>query len=170
MRIQMRMVLAVLFASSIFGGSAYADFKSELKQNIKWSIFHEGCHVFYVPQGKGPLEDEVLPASNLRQCYYNTQQHNQGAQNLIAEANDDLLLQVTMEAIQEIPDEFHLFENFQWVADHEGQEETFRVRNGQGNYESIRSIYFEKQRHNPNAADLLSAVSNRYIRDMINAL
>jgi hypothetical protein len=106
----------------------------------------------------------------LRSCYLGAEQHNGHAQDLITQANDTVLTAVTTEAAGEIPTEFNLRENFHWVAYHEGQMKYFREANSANNFEGIRSVYHDKQNHNPNARNLLAAVSDRFIRDLINSM
>jgi len=141
----------------------YADDRSELKQNVKWSIFHEGCRVY-------ASNDQIGNITDIRNCIYQSQQHNQRALDLIGGANDDLLLQAVVESSAEIPGEFQLRDNFSWVMYHEGQKEQIRTMLGQRNFEGIRSVYHDRQNHNPNARNLLAAVSNSYIRDLVNSL
>ena len=140
-----------------------ADDRTELKQNVKWSIFHEGCRVF-------AANDQIGNMRDIRTCIYNTQSQNQRALDLIGSANDDLLLEVVTECSNEIPGEFQLRDNFSWVMYHEGRKEQIRVMLENGNYEGIRSLYHQIQDHNPNARNLLAAVSNPYIRDLVNSL
>jgi len=144
--------------------------RQSLKQNVKWCIFHEGCRVYTVQQaGDDPSNQQVADIGWLRGCFMDKQGHNQAAQDEIRNANDALLKDVTIEAAKEVPGEFQLDENLQWVVYHEGQMVAFRQMNARSDFEGIRSVYFDKQSHNPNAANLLSAVTNQYIRDWINA-
>jgi len=163
MRLISKYVVFVVCAVLLSSMAAFADDRAELKQNVKWSIFHEGCRVY-------ASNDEIGNITDIRNCVYNTQRHNQRALDLIGNANDDLLLQVVKECSNEIPNEFQLRENFSWVMYHEGQKEQIRVMLGNGNYEGIRSVYHDKQDHNPNARNLLAAVSNPYIRNLVNSL
>jgi hypothetical protein len=143
----------------------------ELELNVKWCIFHEGCDVYQVPQGTGDqLNDQIRPIADLRSCYISKEQHNQHAQDLIRNANDSLLLQVTLQAAGEIPSQFQLRDNFWWVAYHEGLMASFRIWNAKHDFSEIRAGYQNKQAHNPNAHYLLSAVNNRYIYDLVNSM
>jgi hypothetical protein len=143
--------------------------RASLKTNVKWAIFHEGCRVYTIQNaGQDPSYQQMANIGWLRGCYMDVQSHNQRAQDEIRNANDDLLTAVTLEAAAEIPGEFQLDGSLQWVAYHEGQMTQFRTLNAQTNFEAIRNIYFDKQEHNPNAANLLSAVTNQYIRNWIN--
>lgn len=159
----MKRIVVVAVLLFIAAGISFADDRAELKQDVKWSIFHEGCRIYAADDNLGSITD-------IRNCVYQTQAHNQRAQDLIRNANDDLLRQVVIESSNEIPDEFQLRGNFQWVMYHEGQGESIRVMVGRGNFEGVRSTYSDKQAHNPNARNLLAAVSNRYIRDLVNSL
>lgn len=157
---QVVLALAAILTCSTF---IHADDRSELKQNVKWSIFHEGCRVY-------AGNDQVGNITDIRNCIYQAQQHNQRALDLIGNANDALLVQVVQESSAEIPGEFQLRENFSWVMYHEGQKEQIRTMLGRGNFEGIRSVYHDKQNHNPNARNLLAAVSNIYLRDLVDSL
>jgi hypothetical protein len=158
------MFLAVVIVAGVVCASLlHADDRSELKQNVKWSIFHEGCRTY-------ASNDQIGNITDIRNWIYQSQQHNQRALDLIGGANDDLLLQVVTKSSAEIPGEVQLRENFSWVMYHEGQKRTDPNNAGTGNFEGIRSLYDDKQNHNPNARNLLAAVSNSYIRDLINSL
>jgi hypothetical protein len=98
------------------------------------------------------------------------QAHNAEATGLIVSAPDNILLLAVQKAVATIPDEFHLAENFNWVALHEGQLPAFRRLDAAEDYQDIRRIYRALQSHNPNARNLLSAVSDGYIHNLIQNL
>ena len=161
-------VLAIFLSATVLNSQGVN--RQSLEQNVKWCIFHEGCRVYTVQTaGEDPTNQQVADIGWLRTCFMDAQRDNQAAQNEIRNANDDLLADVTMQAANEIPGEFQLDGALQWVAYHEGQMVAFREMNAASNFEGIRSVYFDKQSHNPNAANLLSAVTNQYIRNWINA-
>jgi len=143
--------------------SAFADDLSDLKQGVKWSIFHEGCRVYAPDDGIGNI-------TQIRQCIYSTQAHNQHFEDLLGNVNDAVLLDAVKVAVADIPAEFDLRGAFQWVMYHEGQKETIRVMLGRADFEGIRSLYHDKQNHNSNARNLLAAVSNADIRSLVNSL
>jgi hypothetical protein len=132
----------------------------ELTEDVKWSIWHEGCRV-YDPN------DVIRSASDLRQCYLNSQGHNPMAMKILAGANDRELMAATLQAAIEIPVTFDLFGNFQWVCLHEAQLQPFLALRIQGKFDDIRSAYYETQLHNPNSRNLLAAVKNAYISEML---
>jgi len=140
----------------------------ELRTHVTWSVYHEG--LYYVPQGKNPLEDTLRPIDELRKCFMETQAHNPRAQRLITDASDSELQTISKQASNEIPETFELFVNYEWVARHEKQLDAFRKLAAENKFDQIRSIYKLAQRHNPNTVNLLSAVSNRTIRDMVNSI
>ena len=142
----------------------------EVRTHVTWSIYHEGCDLYYVPQGKGPLADIIRPIDELRKCFLATQAHNPGAQQLITAVSDSELQTICKDASKEIPEIFELFVNFEWVARHEKQLDAFRKLVAGSKFDQIRSIYKLAQRHNPNTVNLLSAVSNRTIRDMADSI
>jgi hypothetical protein len=163
MRIPNKSLFLAIVTTLMFSAFLHADDRAELKQTVKWSVFHEGCRVY-------ASNDLIGNITDIRNCVYQTQQHNQRALDLVGNANDDLLLQVVAESSAEIPGEFQLREAFSWVMYHEGQKEQMRTMLGRGNFEGIRSVYHDKQDHNPNARNLLAAVNNQYIRDLVNSL
>jgi hypothetical protein len=139
-------------------------------QDVRWSVWHEGCRIFGPAHGDDPFSDGMNSIASLRQCIVTKQAHNQGAQDRIANLNDGQLTEILRAAERDIPNQFSLEANFIWVCHHEGQLNQFRIWAAQGNYESIRSRYHEKQEHNPNAKNLLSAVTNRDIKTMLDAI
>jgi len=142
----------------------------ELRTHVTWSVYHEGCDLYYTPQGKSPLDDTLRPVGELRKCFLATQAHNPAAQQLISGAGDSELQNISKDASTRIPETFELFVNFEWVARHEKQLDAFRKLEAENKYDQIRSVYKSAQKHNPNAVNLLSAVSNRTIRDMVNSM
>ena len=67
----------------IFGALARADDRAELKQTVKWSIFHEGCRVY-------AANDQIGNITDIRNCIYDTQRHNQRALDLNAQDKSTL--------------------------------------------------------------------------------
>jgi hypothetical protein len=129
--------------------------------HIKWSIWHEGCRV-YDP------DDRQVPVDQLRRCFLDTQRgHNLSAYHLIETADNATLQGLISQAVSSIPGEMQLKLNFEWVAIHEHQLSAFRRLDAIGQYESIRTIYASLQKHNPNARNLLAAVTNQYIHTLI---
>jgi hypothetical protein len=139
----------------------------DLIAHVTWSIYHEGCRVFFTPPGANPLEDQLRPLSELRSCFLLTQRHNPDATNLIKSASDQILTQAILTAVKDIPGLYSLPENFAWVAVHEGQLAAFRRLDKAGAYDGIRGIYATKQFHNPNARNLLAASRNRDIHQLV---
>jgi hypothetical protein len=143
--------------------TALADDGSDFRGGVKWSIFHEGCRAY-------AADDNLGNITGMRQCINGTQRHNQHFEDLLGNANDAALLDAVKAAVADIPTEFDLRGAFQWVMYHEGQKEKIRVMLGQNDFEGIRTLYHDKQNHNPNARNLLAAVSNAYIRNLVNSL
>jgi hypothetical protein len=109
----------------------------------------------------------MTPVSQLRRCFLEAEHDNHPAQALINAASDEELSGVVKQVIVAIPTEFKLYENFEWVAIHEGQLPEFRKLDAIEEFGAIRSIYAAKQAHNPNARSLLAAVRNKVIRELI---
>lgn len=152
----------VMLLSLLYGSHGAAD---DLYTNVRWAIFHEGCNVFDVRSEPG--DDALAPAAERRACYLAVQRHNTEASQVIANATDDALDEVATRAAADIPKAFNLREHLLWVMDHEGQRGAFRrlVRDGQ--FPTVRFVYRRLQSHNDNARNLLAAVSNAQLRDLV---
>ena len=85
-------------------------------------------------------------------------------------ASNDQLTQMVKQAEAGVYTQFQLVANFRWVAYHENCRDTFRRELSQRKFTDIRSLYGSKQNHNPNARNLLAAVSNHDIEVIVNAL
>src|SRR5689334_9956854 len=64
---------------------------SVARNDVRWTIWHEGCRVFGPAPQKDPLGDHMNPIGWLRKCINDKQVQNQGAQDRIANLNDDEL-------------------------------------------------------------------------------
>ena len=113
--------------------TARADDNSERREGVKWSIFHEGCRVY-------AANNEIGNITQIRQCIYNSQTHNQHFEDLLGNVNDVVLLEDVKAAAAVIPTEFQLRGAFQWVMYHEGQKEVIRVMLGRDDFEGIRTL------------------------------
>src|SRR5208282_9527 len=141
--------------------------QTELAQHVAWCIFHEGCRVF-VPGAPGHPPGELQRSiSELRGCFLATQRHNPSATALINSATDSELQDTVLQAVKGVPVQFNLRENFEWVAIHEGELGAFRRLDEAQQYEGIRAIYAARQAHNPNARNLLAAVADTTIHELV---
>jgi len=134
--------------------------ETSLQSHIVWSIAHEGCSAF-----SGNISKS---AEAMRPCFLAKEAHNPEAFNLLKSApTDDLALAIK----RSLPIAYKQYEipaNFEWVLTHEHQLELFRDLERSANYGRIRSIYFQLQEHNPNAKNVLSAVSDNQINILID--
>lgn len=160
----------VLLMASVVSGGADSSQSAELVQHVTWCIFHEGCRVF-VPTSLGhPPAGVQRSINDLRECFLATQRHNSSATALIKSATDSELQDIVSQAVKDIPNQFPLRENFEWVATHEGELGAFRRLDQAGQYEGIRAIYSSRQAHNPNARNLLAAVADTTIHELVMQL
>jgi hypothetical protein len=139
----------------------------ELVQHVRWCIFHEGCRVFAPSAPSRPPGGVQRSISDLRQCFLATQRHNPSATALIKSATDSELQNIVSQAVKGIPSQFDLRGNFEWVAVHEGELGAFRRLDEAQQYEGIRAIYSARQAHNPNARNLLAAVADTTIHELV---
>jgi hypothetical protein len=150
LRIPTAVVVFLLVSSS-------AHAAEDLFEDIRWSIFHEGCEAY--PSGSNALKS----AADLRECFLRMQAHNENASRAVRAASDEQILEATRKAIADIPKAFQLEENLRWVMDHEGQRGALRRLANQGDARTIRFTYRYFQKHNPNARNLLAALSDREV-------
>jgi hypothetical protein len=143
---------------------------ADTQTNVYWAVWHEGCRVFGPAPPSSPFSDKMNSISTLRQCAYNKQSGNVHARDEISNLSNDQLAAVFLQAEHDIPATYMLAVNFDWVCHHEGQLNTLRQMEGRGDYEGIRQVYFTKQQRNPNAKNLLNAVTNKDIKDLLDSI
>jgi len=133
--------------------------------HLSWCFWHEGIRL-YDDSFPGIIRD----IGKLRRECAEKQEHNAGAQNLINSASNNELKYALSLIEPRIESEHQLSIHFRWVAYHENQRNVFLDALQNGNYGGIRSVFFNYQNHNSNAINLLSCISNAYIKDLIDAL
>lgn len=156
--------------ASVVSGGADSSQSAELVQHVTWCIFHEGCRVFLPTTPGHPPAGVQHSINDLRECFLATQRHNPSATALIKAATDSELQDIVSQAVNGIPNQFNLRDNFEWVAIHEGELGAFRRLDQAGQYEGIRAIYSSRQAHNPNARNLLAAVADTTIHELVMQL
>ncbi|MCA8160559.1 hypothetical protein [Burkholderia cepacia] len=143
------------------------------KEHVYWSIWHEGVPVFFTPDPNAQLTQYIRSTAEMRAAIMATQAHNGVARNLIAGLNDDELQQLILVAPAEISAMTFAHDtmsgHFHWVCYHEGYLPEFRQWNSDQNYAAIRAQYRSVQDHNPDARNLLAAVDNTWIKDLIDS-
>jgi hypothetical protein len=138
--------------------------------HVTWSIYHEGCRVYSIPSKQSPLIDHLRPPSELRQCVLRMQRRNPQAIEIIRAASDKDFREAVLLAAKAIPVQYHLKDNFAWVAVHQHQGDAFKRLDIAGLYEGIRAIYAAEQLSNPNARYLLAAARNAEIHTLVVGL
>lgn len=143
--------------------------------DVYWTVWHENCRVFAPAPVNNPFHAEMYPIGVLRACSYDAQvkSPNMSAANRIASLSDDELKAIYLRLQTDLctwggADPRNVFASVAWVSRHEGQLNNFKVLASQGRYEEIRQIYERLQRHNPNARNLLNALTNEAIRHLID--
>jgi subtilisin family serine protease len=136
--------------------------ETPLESHVLWTIAHEGCNAY--------SGDEMKAIRLLRQCFIEkeTEAHNPQATRLLIKASDSDLLEATRAALSLAYVRYQISENFEWVLSHESQLNLFRELGQSKNYQKIRMIYHRLQGHNPNARNILSAVSDEGIQQMLD--
>lgn len=151
--------------------------KVNARQHILWCIYHEGVRVYGVPPGNDQLDDAVRFVADIRSEMMAAQAHNGTARNLIASLNDEEFMDVVLECADAIPKMALggdvLLGHFRWVCHHEGYLPEFRNLNSRHEFEGdqgIRGIYSDREKHNNEATNLLAAVNNRYIKNLVDTI
>lgn len=142
-----------------------------LSRHVSWCVWHEGVRIY----------DDTDPGrfrsvNDFREGCLEMQYRNRRAYNMINRASA-----TTLRAIQEalpdsIPADRALLRNLKWVAFHERQARALRASLAEGDFSDrlegygIRWRYHAYQDHNPNARNLMAAVSNQMIRELIERM
>jgi hypothetical protein len=137
----------------------------DLFVNFSWCIWHEGERS-YDDSYPGKMRD----ITTVRNEAIALQSHNPPAQALIRAASNNQLIAMVAQTRARVYGEFQLVGNFQWVAYHEGARDQFRLLLSKRDFAGIRGLYMAKQAHNPNAKNLLAAVTDADIETIVNGL
>jgi len=159
--------LWLVFATVAAPSACLADPKQTFISDVTWSIAHEGCKIFHSSR-PGARADALKSASDLRACYLDSQSHNPGVLQTLRAASDSEILAATRDAAANIPITFHLAESFEWLLAHEGLLDVVKELDRAGHFTEIRSLYATHQARNPNARNLLDAVCDSELHNLIN--
>lgn len=155
-------VVAVLAIGSAFAQQPKPE-RSELNDTVKWAIWHEGCRIYAADNSLGDVEE-------IRDCFVGVYQQNEEAQQALREAKASVLLGAIRTAAREIPGERQLNQYLEYAAKHEGLLQKFRELRDEKDIESIRTLYYETFKSNENARNLLAALSDEALSDLVGAL
>jgi len=126
---------------------------------VTWSVAHEGCNVY--------ANDRVRSVDELRSCYVSVESRNANDRNLLLIASPDEIMQATRAGVARAKSEFDVVDNMNWVLIHEGMLDQFRQLLEARKFADIRLYYKARQSHNPNARNLLSALSDSELSALI---
>lgn len=131
-----------------------------LQNHIIWSIAHEGCSAF--------SGNTLNPPETMRGCFLAKEVRNAEATTLLRVVPPDQLADNIRQSLTFAYDQYQIPANFEWVLSHENQLELFRELGRSKDYRQIRTIYYRKQQHNPNAKNVLSAISDVQIQELLD--
>lgn len=137
--------------------------KPDLKETVKWAVWHEGCRIYADDNSIGSLAD-------IRECIVDVYAKDADAQQLVRGAKDNVLLDAIRTAGREIPGERQLSQFIEYACKHEQLLDKFYDMENAGDYEGMRTLYYETFKSNEKARNLLAAVSNETLCDMVNVL
>jgi len=162
--------LASIAAILCLAGSAYGQVaapqaqelqKPSLKETVKWAVWHEGCRIYAADNSIGDIEE-------IRECVAAVYGGNDEAQQMVQAANNNTLLSAVRMAGREIPGERHLREQIAYACKHENLLQNFVEMEDHNDYEGIRSLYYTTFKADENVRNLLAALSDQSLGDLIN--
>jgi hypothetical protein len=137
--------------------------KTELKELVKWAVWHEGCRIYAADNSIGDIED-------IRQCVIAVYGQDPDAQQQLRDASPDALLGAVRTAAREIPGERQLGQYFEYACKHEQLLDKFKEFKQDNDYESIRTLYYDTFKNNEKARNLLAALSDEALGDLIGEM
>lgn len=157
---------ALLLAILLAGVNIAAAADDTLAKNVEWAIAHEGCPVYSAASSDAQSR---LKPSEMRACFLMVEAHNKEARDQIEARSDDDLLRAVFVAIRNIPADYDVPQNLDWVLWHEGLASQLRELAAENNIDEIRRIYERVQQHNPNARYILRALSDSEVKRLVLA-
>ena len=137
--------------------------KPDLAEAVKWAVWHEGCRIYAEDNSIGDPEE-------IRECVVDVYAKNDEAKELVRAASPGALMAALRTAGRDIPGERHLSEFIEYACKHEHLLDRFYDMENAGDYEGMRSLYYDTFKTNENARNLLAAVSNEAMCDLVNVL
>src|ERR1700733_2131033 len=134
--------------------------QTSVQNHIVWSIAHEGCSAF--------SGNTLNPPETMRACFLSKETRNPEATTLLKAVPSDQLAEIIKQALPFAFVQYQIPANFEWVLSHESQLELFRELGRSKSYGQIRTLYYRKQLHNPNAKNVLSAISDLQIQELLD--
>ena len=164
----MVMLSFALLSGSIVAQAQQTEQKPQQKQNrsgleglVKFAVWHEGCRIYAADNSIGDVDD-------IRQCVADVYAQNEDVQKIVNSASEDAVMAAARTAGRDIPDEHHIREQIAYACKHEHLLEEFVEMEQHNDYEGIRTLYFSTFRSDENVRNLLAAVSDESLGDLIN--
>jgi len=155
----MKKTLPLLLGVLVLSSSVRAAGLSELDKHISWSVFHEGCSAW---SGASLVAGDVF-----KPCALAAEKDNPSARAIIAAATANEIESALSQAVGDIPQTYNLVAHFSWVLYNQGLLQRFQAFKSQGNFAAIRDQYYRSEVDNPNARNLLAAISDNTIANLI---
>jgi hypothetical protein len=135
--------------------------RSGLEGLVKFAVWHEGCRIYAADNSIGDVDD-------IRTCVADVYAQNQDVQKIVNGASPDALMAAVRTAGRDIPSEHHIREQIAYACKHENLLQEFVDMEQHSDYEGIRTLYFSTFRSDENVRNLLAAVSDESLSDLIN--
>lgn len=135
--------------------------KTDLKETVKWAVWHEGCRIYAADNSIGDVEE-------IRECISGVYAQNDEAQQMVLVASNAQMLVAVRMAGREIPAERGIREHIAYACKHENLLGNFVDLESKNDYEGIRTLYYSTFKADENVRNLLAAVSDEELGDLIN--
>jgi len=147
--------------TGVVAASGALDMSAEDYVNAGWCVWHEGVRVY-----DAELPGRRLPPPMIRQQCLGVQAHNPRAQSVVSAVSDEQLSAILTVLGWAVEKRFDLPRHFAEVMK-SGYGTEFSKLVEQGNYEEVRRIFGRVTQYEPNVRNLLAAVSNQRIRELV---
>jgi hypothetical protein len=137
-----------------------------LRVNIKYCISHQGTGVWAGPDGNTILSGEQL-RNSLKGGQTDWSHGQKPSWDQLDKANITDLERLTPEVVRECAEERNIAGDIKWVWDHEGKRWEMWAALNRNDYNAIRSIFSNTQRHDDNLRNRVYCLSGRQLESII---
>jgi len=155
----------LVLAVTLLSGSAFAantSFTSDLKDVVKWGVWHEGCRIYSADNSLGDPEQ-------IRECLVTVYAQNVAIQQQLRHASKGSILSAVRSAASEIPSE-RQFDRFVEFACKNGLLTKFKQMTDVSDFDGVRALYYSTFRSHEEIRNLLAAVSDKQLGEVVREI
>jgi subtilisin family serine protease len=135
---------------------------AESQPTIPEEIVNEAISAIALKGCDAYVGNSLKSSASLRSCFETNAKSPDDAARLKS-LSSSAITEAAGLAVRRIWDQYQVRANFNWVMDHEGQRGNFESLAHKNDVTRIREIYRSKQAHNPDAENILSALSDHEV-------